>query len=178
MAGWANPGDRIAIDLDLGVERAVEQAEVTFMRSDISGVELPAGILVSGSLDGASLTPLGRSSWTPAVPLAREPLRDILHPAEHHGNKVDLGLGLDPDFWSGVFDPEAAADRNIDLMLRLEELYGDSPRSPGGTCRRESTTATPCAPTSTRPPWPTLGASPTPPTSAPGGRGWSDPTSA
>jgi len=127
MVGWANPGDRIVIDLDLGEPQSVEQVEVVFMRSDISAVEFPAGILVSGSADGASFRDLGSASWAPSVAVTREPLRDILAAAEHYGMQVWLGLGLDPAFWSGVFDPQASAAANIDLMLRLESLYGDSP---------------------------------------------------
>ena len=131
MVGWANPGDRIAIDLDLGATRALERVEVDFMRSDVSAVELPGSIRVATSVDGAAWTEVGAAAWGPVEPVAWEPLRDILDAADERGMRVFLGLGLDPTFWQGQFDPLASAEENVALMLRLEELYGASPALAG-----------------------------------------------
>jgi hypothetical protein len=101
------------------------------MRSDVSAVELPASMRLAGSDDAVAFGERGVAAWTPVVAPAREPLRDILTAAETHGMQVWLGLGLDPDFWSGVFDPLASAEENVALMLRLEALYGDAPALAG-----------------------------------------------
>src|SRR5690606_20803150 len=47
MVGWQLPGERIVIDMDLGAPTPVDAVEVDFMRSDISGVELPASIAIA-----------------------------------------------------------------------------------------------------------------------------------
>jgi hypothetical protein len=131
MVGWAHPGDRITIDLDLGEVRAVERVEVVFMRSDVSGVELPSTIRVAGSDDGTAFDELGVAGWGAVEAVAWEPLRHMLDAAERLEMQVFLGLGLDPAFWQGRFDPVASAEENIALMMRLEELYGASPALAG-----------------------------------------------
>ena len=127
MVGWANPGDRIVVDLDLGASRMVERVDVVFMRSDVSAVELPARMLVASVDSPSSPRALGSAGWGVVETVAHEPLRDILNAAGEFGMQVFLGLGLDPAFWSGAFDPDASAEKNVALMLRLEDLYGDSP---------------------------------------------------
>lgn len=131
MVGWANPGDRITIDLDLGEPRDVERVEVDFMRSDVSGVELPSAIRIAGSGDGAAYVDLGVAAWGAVEAVAWEPFRHLLDAAERLDMQVFLGLGLDPTFWQGQFDPVASAEENVALMLRLEELYGASPALAG-----------------------------------------------
>gem|GEM_PF-569512 len=131
MVGWAHPGDRITIDLDLGQPREVERVEVDFMRSDVSAVELPSGFRVAGSADGSAFDELGAIAWGSVEAVTWEPMRHILDAAEELGMQVFLGLGLDPTFWQGQFDPRASADENIALMLRLEALYGSSPALAG-----------------------------------------------
>lgn len=131
MVGWAHPGDSITIDLDLGEVRGVERIEVDFMRSDVSGVELPGAIHMSASADGRTFDELGTAAWGAVAAVAWEPLRHVLDAAERLGMQVFLGLGLDPTFWQGQFDPLASAEENVALMLRLEELYGASPALAG-----------------------------------------------
>lgn len=132
MVGWQNPGDRIIIDFDLGSPTPVESVEVTFMRSDVSAVELPASFSVSVSADGANYLPLGSPAAWGDAPSDQDvadwdPLGTILAAAEQRGFGVWLGLSLDPNYWQGVFDPTASAAENTALMLELEELYGSSP---------------------------------------------------
>jgi len=131
MVGWAHPGERITIELDLGEERRVERIEVDFMRSDVSAVEFPSAFRVAASVDGAAFAELGTAAWGAVEAVAWEPFRHILVAAERLGMRVFLGLGLDPTFWQGQFDPLASAEENVALMLRLEELYGASPALAG-----------------------------------------------
>lgn len=136
MVGWANPGDRIVIDLDLGQVLPLERIEIDFMRSDVSGVELPWGfsVAVSSGADGADFSPLAEvSGWgdAPADVPEREPIRHLLAAAEALDMQVFLGLGLDPSYWQGTFDPVQGAADNIAIMERLEELYGASPALAG-----------------------------------------------
>ena len=131
MVGWAHPGDRIVIDIDLGRLRDVERVEVDFMRSDVSAVEFPSGFRVAASADGAAFAELGAAAWGAVEAVDWEPMRNILDAAEELGMQVFLGLGLDPTFWQGQFDPQASAEENVGLMLRLEELYGASPALAG-----------------------------------------------
>lgn len=131
MVGWQNPGDRIVIDFDLGRPMELTSVVVDFMRSDISGVELPSALAVSTSADGAVFEPLGLAvTWAGVAEVAsepRDPLGTILAAAEQRDMQVWLGLSLDPNYWQGVFDPDRSAAENIALMLELEELYGHSP---------------------------------------------------
>lgn len=132
MVGWVLP-DEIRIDLTFPGDVSIERVEVDFMRSDISGVELPSGSMVQVSGDGATYAQLGESvSWgaAEAAP-AWEPLRHMLAAAEQLDMQIWLGLGLDPSFWQGQFDAEAAAAQNIGIMQRLHELYGASPALAG-----------------------------------------------
>ena len=132
MVGWVLP-DAIRIDLTFPGEVALERVEIDFMRSDISGVELPSGIEVHVSSDGANYAPRGEPvTWGAAEAAPTwEPLLHMLAAAEQLDMQVWLGLGLDPSFWQGQFDAEQAAAQNIDIMLRLHELYGASPALAG-----------------------------------------------
>ncbi len=136
MVGWQHPGEQIVIDLDLGDVTALEAVEVDFMRSDISGVELPASLTVSVSGDGSHYLALGQPvTWGEASSgpdLANwDPLGDIMAAAEQVGFDVWLGLSLDPAYWQGSFDAAASAASNTELMLLLEERYGASPALAG-----------------------------------------------
>lgn len=136
MVGWQNPGDRIIIDLDLGRPTPLEQVVVDFMRSDISGVELPASFSVAVSSDGQNYLPIGTpATWGEASSGPDtdvwDPIGTIVSAAEQRGMRVWLGLSLDPNYWQGIFDPAASAATNTALMLELEALYGDSPAIAG-----------------------------------------------
>ena len=136
MVGWQNPGDRILIDIDLGAPTAIAEVVVDFMRSDISGVELPAALAVSVSGDGSNFLPVGASVTLAETAGAtdtaeRDPIGTILAAAEQRDMQVWLGLSLDPNYWQGVFDPAASAASNTALMLELEALYGASPALAG-----------------------------------------------
>lgn len=134
MVGWANPGERIVIDLDLGELLPLERVEIDFMRSDVSAVELPGGFSVAVSDDGAAFQTLAEvGGWgdAPADAPEREPLRHVLDAAQALGMQVFLGLGLDPSYWQGRFDPVQAAADNVAVMERLQELYGASPALAG-----------------------------------------------
>lgn len=132
MVGWQNPGERVVIDFDLGQPTNLTSVVVDFMRSDISGVELPTAFTVSSSQDGGTFTLIGEpATWggrtDPVSAEPRDPIGTILSAAEQRGMKVWLGLGLDPNYWQGVFNPEQSAAENTELMLTLEGLYGHSP---------------------------------------------------
>jgi hypothetical protein len=136
MVGWQNPGDRIIIDIDLGAPTPIDEVVVDFMRSDISGVELPSALAVSVSGDGANYLSIGTpATWAEASTspdsAARDPIGTILRAAEQRDVQVWLGLSLDPNYWQGVFDPVASAESNTALMLELERLYGASPALAG-----------------------------------------------
>ena len=132
MVGWQNPGEQIVITLDLGAPTPLEGVELDFMRSDVSGVELPAGFAVEVSADGQHFLGLGTpAGWSDdeatRASSTRDPIGELLGAAEELGFEVWLGLSLDPTYWQGAFDAAASAAANTDLMLRLEELYGASP---------------------------------------------------
>lgn len=136
MVGWQNPGDRIVIDLDLDQPTPVEQVVIDFMRSDVSGVELPTSFSVAFSSDGQNYLPIGSpATWGAASSgpdtAAWDPIGTIVSAAEQRGMQVWIGLSLDPNYWQGIFDPAASAAANTALMLELEELYGDSPAIAG-----------------------------------------------
>jgi len=132
MVGWQNPGDLIVVDLDLGAPTPLTAVDVEFMRSDVSGVELPVSFTVAASDDGVDYSPLGQpATWEDSAASVNvatwDPIGELLAAAEQRGFQVWLGLGLDPAYWQGAFDPVASAADNTALMLRLEELYGASP---------------------------------------------------
>lgn len=134
MVGWQNPGDRIVIDLELPEATAIQAVEADFMRSDTSAVELPAGFTVSASPDGSAWEQAGpQADWAAAAgeDAPRDPIGNVLAAAEQERLSVWLGLALDPDYWSGRFDPDASAAENSELLLELERLYGDSPALSG-----------------------------------------------
>lgn len=136
MVGWQLPGEQIVIDFDLGAPTPVDAVEVDFMRSDISGVELPASIAVSVSGDGANYLPMGQPvAWGGASSgpdlTTWDPIGDLLAAAEQVGFDVWLGLSLDPAYWQGQFDAAGSAAANTELMLTLEARYGSSPALAG-----------------------------------------------
>ena len=136
MVGWQHAGEAITVDFDLGSETQLDSVEAVFMRSDISGVELPASIQVLPSPDGSVYSAAGDSvGWSDVdsdVDMASwDPLGEILEAAGQVGFQVWLGLSLDPAYWQGQFNADESATANIALMLQLEALYGDSPSLAG-----------------------------------------------
>ena len=126
MVGWSNPVQPIVIVLDLGQSTAFDRVSVKFMRSEISNVQLPTGgFSVFMSSDGKSFMPAGSVSWeeTPTT-TGTAAIENILLAADKVGMKVFVGLGLNPEYWSGKFDAKKESAMNQRIMTELQKLYG------------------------------------------------------
>ncbi len=126
MVGWRLPASPIQITIDLGEVKSFDSVEVKFMRSEISNVQIPTGgfqILISN--DGKSFLAAGQASWeSNAVSVNADAVEHILKAAEELGMHVFVGLGLDPEYWSGKFDGQKEALKNQKLLTELYDLYG------------------------------------------------------
>ena len=126
MVGWRYLTYPVTITLDLGQSQPIDEVSVKFMRSEISNVQLPeAGFSVQVSTDGASFMSAGSATWEGSTkPTAINAIETILQVADELGMQVYLGLGLNPEYWSGKFDAQGETAMNQKIMTELEDLYG------------------------------------------------------
>lgn len=127
MVGWKNPPEPIEITIDLGEVNSFNGVSVKFMRSEISNVQLPTGgFTISVSNDGDSFMLAGEAIWAEnAVEGGTDAIENILKVANELGMDVFLGLGLNPEYWSGKFDAKQESSMNQKIMTELKSLYGN-----------------------------------------------------
>ena len=124
MVGWDYPGKMIEINFDLNESVFIDKVIITFLKSDISGVELPEdGYNVLLKTDGDYSEPLN-ASWNEFENESeKDPLKNILEVSEKNSMDVFMGLGLNPDYWSGSFDVDKELSENKKVLTELFSLY-------------------------------------------------------
>jgi len=127
MVGWQNPIGPITVVVDLGKKMPFNSVSAKFMRSEISNVQLPeGGFSVFVYNNGDSFMPAGKVAWKEGGETGgEEAIENILSAAEKLGMNVFLGLGLNPEFWSGKFDAQKEAAVNQKTMTELQKLYSN-----------------------------------------------------
>lgn len=126
MVGWQYPKKRIEIAIDLGEIQPIDSVSVKFMRSEISGVQIPEkGFEVAISNDGKSFMAAGKVTWEEnKQTTVNDTLGELLKAADTLDMKVFLGLSLNPSYWSGEFDPKEQTTNNQRILTELFSLYG------------------------------------------------------
>jgi len=126
MVGWQYPKKPIEIVIDLGEILPIDSVAVKFMRSEISGVQIPEkGFEVAISNDGKGFMAAGKVTWEEnKQATVSDTLSELLKAADALDMKVFLGLSLNPSYWSGVFDPKEQANNNQRILTELFGLYG------------------------------------------------------
>jgi len=126
MVGWQYPKKPIEIVIDLGEMLPMNSVSVKFMRSEISGVQIPEkGFEVAISNDGNSFMAAGKVTWEEnKQATATDTLGELLRAADTLDMMVFLGLSLNPSFWSGEFDPKEQTNNNQRILTELFSLYG------------------------------------------------------
>jgi len=125
MVGWQYPKKPIEIVIDLGEIIPVDSVAVKFMRSEISGVQIPEkGFEVAISNDGKGFITAGKVTWEESKQASvSDTLGELLKAADALDMKVFLGLSLNPSYWSGEFDPKEQTNNNQRILTELFSLY-------------------------------------------------------
>ncbi len=133
MVGWQFPGRPIEIVIDLEELVSIDSVEVTFMRSEISGVQVPAyGFELYISNDGSSYLKAGLVQLDRMDPgEIPDTLGLILENADRMKMNVFLGLSLNPSYWSGQFHPLEQARMNQQILTELFQRYQHHPSLAG-----------------------------------------------
>ena len=126
MVGWQYPEKPIEIVIDLGELTAIDSIAVKFMRSEISGVQIPSkGYEVAISSDGKVFMSAGKVTWEEnKQEKVNDTLGELLKAADSLDMNVFLGLSLNPSYWSGEFDPKEQINMNQRILTELFNLYG------------------------------------------------------
>jgi len=133
MVGWQFPGKPIEIVIDLEEPVSIDSVEVTFMRSEISGVQVPEkGFELFFSNDGSAYLKAGRAELdrmdAGEIP---DTLGMILENADQLNMNVFLGLSLNPSYWAGQFHPLEQARMNQQILTELFQRYQHHPSLAG-----------------------------------------------
>jgi len=125
MVGWQYPKKPIEIVIDLGEIIPMDSVAVKFMRSEISGVQIPEkGFEVAISNDGKGFMAAGKVTWEEnKQATVSDTLGELLKAADALDMKVFLGLSLNPSYWSGEFDPKEQTNNNQRILTELFSLY-------------------------------------------------------
>ena len=124
MVGWDYPGKTVEIDFDLKGNFTIDKVSINFLNSDISAVELPKnGYNVYLKTNESYSKPIN-ASWSSFESGNKEdPIENILKISENQAIEVFIGLGLNPDYWSGKFDVNKEISENKKVLTELFNLY-------------------------------------------------------
>ncbi len=127
MIGWQKINS-ISIRFELPEELTVEKVRIPFMRSTVSGVDVPAsGYELSFSADGNGFKDF--VAVKPVYPESEQrnyPIPLLMDAAEKLGLRVFLGLALDSSYWDGEFSVKDQARYNKNILKELYNLYKDN----------------------------------------------------
>jgi len=126
MVGWQKK-DNIDITFKLPRNTVVEKIRIPFMRSTVSGVDVPAtGYTVSFYNEKAATAQYFVETPYPEAEERTYPLNYLMSSAEKYGINVYLGLALDSGYWEGEFSVKDQARYNKNIMKELYEMYKDN----------------------------------------------------
>jgi len=126
MVGWQKK-DNIDITFKLPANTVVEKIRIPFMRSTVSGVDVPpAGFTVSFYNENVVANQYLVETPYPEVEERTYPLNHLMDSAEKFGINVYLGLALDSAYWEGEFSVKDQARYNKNIMKELYKMYKDN----------------------------------------------------
>ncbi len=123
MVGWQRK-DHIDITFKLPADTVVEKIRIPFMRSTVSGVDVPGtGYTVSFYNENVASAQYLVETPYPEVEERTYPLNYLMSSAEKYGIDVYLGLALDSAYWEGEFSVKDQARYNKNIMKELYNMY-------------------------------------------------------
>lgn len=124
MVGWDYPGKTVEIEFKFEHTIKIDSVSVVFLKSNISAVELPENGYNVYLKEASQYTEAYNASWEEfEQDTESDPIKNILAVSEKNGIGVFIGLGLNPEFWSGTFDVNEQISENKKLMTELYGLY-------------------------------------------------------